>query len=90
MNIARGGLLDYDAVLAALESQHLGGLAIDVAWSEPFDPSDPILQHSNVLITPHIAGVTSHSYHNTGKVRKISMLFRLLCFGILVGVAEFL
>ncbi|KAG0616604.1 hypothetical protein M758_5G127300 [Ceratodon purpureus] len=68
VNVARGGLLDYDAVLAALKSGHLGGLAIDVAWSEPFDPSDPILQFPNVLITPHIAGVTTHSYQNMGKI----------------------
>lgn len=71
VNVARGGLLDYDAVLAALKSGHLGGLAIDVAWSEPFDPSDPILQFPNVLITPHVAGVTTYSYQNMGKVRML-------------------
>lgn len=69
MNVARGGLLDYDAVLAGLQSGHLGGLAIDVAWSEPFDPSDPILQFPNVLITPHIAGVTTLAYESMAKVR---------------------
>ena len=74
MNIARGGLLDYDAVLANLQSGHLGGLAIDVAWTEPFDPSDPILQFPNVLITPHIGGVTTFSYHNMGKVCMLIVL----------------
>jgi len=69
VNVARGGLLDYDAVLAALQSGHLGGLAIDVAWSEPFDPSDPILQFPNVLITPHISGVTALTYDGTAQVR---------------------
>nr|XP_024399151.1 uncharacterized protein LOC112293679 isoform X2 [Physcomitrium patens] len=68
VNVARGGLLDYDAVLGALESGHLGGLAIDVAWSEPLDPSDPILQHSNVLVTPHVAGVCTSAYQNMGKI----------------------
>ncbi|KAE8056202.1 hypothetical protein FH972_012993 [Carpinus fangiana] len=38
VNIARGGLLDYEAVLYHLESGHFGGLGIDVAWTEPIDP----------------------------------------------------
>lgn len=68
VNIARGSLLDYEAVLYHLESGHLGGLGIDVAWTEPFDPNDPILKFKNVLITPHIGGVTEHSYRSMAKV----------------------
>ncbi|KAJ4968731.1 hypothetical protein NE237_015432 [Protea cynaroides] len=68
VNIARGGLLDYRAVLSHLASGHLGGLGIDVAWSEPFDPDDPILKFQNVLITPHIAGVTEYSYRTMSQV----------------------
>ncbi|KAL9245463.1 hypothetical protein vseg_019113 [Gypsophila vaccaria] len=68
VNIARGGLLDYDAVLQSLKSGHLGGLGIDVAWAEPFDPNDPVLQFPNVIITPHVAGVTEHSYRSMAKV----------------------
>ena len=69
VNIARGGLLDYDAVKSAIEAHHLGGLGMDVAWYEPFDPSDPLLQHSNVIMTPHVAGVTEFAYRNMAKVR---------------------
>ncbi|XP_011003977.1 PREDICTED: glyoxylate reductase/hydroxypyruvate reductase isoform X6 [Populus euphratica] len=68
VNIARGGLLDYDAVVHHLESGHLGGLGIDVAWTEPFDPDDPILKFNNVIISPHVAGVTEHSYRFMSKV----------------------
>ncbi|GKV34883.1 hypothetical protein SLEP1_g43221 [Rubroshorea leprosula] len=68
VNIARGGLLDYEAVAQHLQSGHLGGLGIDVAWTEPFDPSDPILKFNNVLITPHVAGVTEHSYRSMAKI----------------------
>ncbi|KAG9456944.1 hypothetical protein H6P81_001452 [Aristolochia fimbriata] len=68
VNIARGGLLDYESVASHLESGHLGGLGIDVAWTEPFDPEDPILKHPNVLITPHLAGVTEYSYRTMAKV----------------------
>ncbi|PRQ20291.1 putative hydroxypyruvate reductase [Rosa chinensis] len=68
VNIARGGLLNYEAVLYYLESGHLGGLGIDVAWTEPFDPDDPILKFNNVLITPHVAGVTEYSYRSMSKI----------------------
>ncbi|GAY64697.1 hypothetical protein CUMW_235470 [Citrus unshiu] len=68
VNIARGGLLDYEAIAHYLESGHLGGLGIDVAWTEPFDPNDPILKFKNVLITPHVGGVTEHSYRSMAKV----------------------
>ncbi|KAK8480743.1 hypothetical protein V6N13_145207 [Hibiscus sabdariffa] len=68
VNIARGGLLDYEAVVHHLESGHLGGLGTDVAWREPFDPDDPILKFKNVILTPHVAGVTQHSYRIMSKV----------------------
>lgn len=68
VNIARGGLLDYEAVYNGLNSGHLGGLGADVAWTEPFDPNDPILKFPNVLLTPHVAGVTERSYRSMAKV----------------------
>lgn len=68
VNVARGGLMNYDAVANGLKSGHLGGLGIDVAWTEPFDPDDPILQLPNVIITPHVAGVTEYSYRSMAKV----------------------
>lgn len=68
INIARGGLLDYDAVLTHLKSGHLDGLGIDVAWTEPFDPDDAILRFPDVIITPHVAGVTELSYRYMAKV----------------------
>lgn len=72
MNIARGGLLDYEAVKRNLESGQLGGLGMDVAWTEPFDPDDPILMFKNVILTPHVAGVTEHSYRSMAKVQMIA------------------
>ncbi|KAK7259907.1 hypothetical protein RIF29_25522 [Crotalaria pallida] len=68
VNVARGGLMDYEAVVNHLMSGHLGGLATDVAWTEPFDPDDQILKFKNVIMTPHIAGVTEHSYRSMAKV----------------------
>jgi phosphoglycerate dehydrogenase-like enzyme len=61
VNVGRGPVVDYDALLAALNSGHLAGAGLDVAWREPVDPGDELLRH-NVIVTPHIGGVTVESY----------------------------
>ncbi|KAE8656746.1 D-isomer specific 2-hydroxyacid dehydrogenase family protein isoform 3 [Hibiscus syriacus] len=68
VNVARGGPLDYEAVVHHLESGQLGGLGMDVAWTEPFDPDDPILKFNNVILTPHVSGITEHSCISMAKV----------------------
>ncbi|CAI9285115.1 unnamed protein product [Lactuca saligna] len=68
VNIARGGLMDYEAVYNGLKSGDVGGLGTDVTWTEPFDPDDPILKFPNVILTPHVAGVTEQSYRAMAKV----------------------
>ena len=68
INVARGGLLNYDAVRAALESGALGGLGTDVAWREPWDPEDPVARHPRVVMTPHVAGVTDVSYRTMARI----------------------
>ena len=55
VNIARGPVIDYDALLAGLRNRLIAGAGIDVFWNEPFDPDDPILRE-NVIATPHVGG----------------------------------
>lgn len=58
VNTARGPLIDEKALLAALKNGRLGGAALDVLEGEPPDPSSPIFDAPNLIVTPHIAGST--------------------------------
>lgn len=61
INTARGGVVDEAALAAALKSGHLGGAALDVFETEPVPAINPFAGCSNLLLTPHIAGVTAEA-----------------------------
>ena len=61
INTARGGIVDEVALAAALKSGHLGGAAIDVFGTEPLPISPHFEGCPNLVLTPHIAGVSAES-----------------------------
>jgi D-3-phosphoglycerate dehydrogenase len=58
INVARGDLVDTDALVSALQGGHLSGAALDVFACEPLPPGHPLLSCSNTILAPHIASAS--------------------------------
>jgi phosphoglycerate dehydrogenase-like enzyme len=67
VNVARGGLVDETALIAALDSGQVGGAGLDVFSGEPCP--GPVATHPRILATPHVGALTSH------RLQKSAMLF---------------
>ena len=59
VNVARGALVDEEALVRALRDGHLRGAALDVFATEPLPPTSPLWRMPNVLVTPHVSGFTA-------------------------------
>lgn len=60
INIARGDLVDEQTLIRALQGGWIRGAALDVFSTEPLSANSPLWDLSNVIITPHMAGLTPH------------------------------
>lgn len=76
INVARGGLIDEAALLAALDSGRLAGAALDVCETEPAGPEHPFWRHPRVQLTPHISAATLRDESLAQIARKVQAFVR--------------
>jgi phosphoglycerate dehydrogenase-like enzyme len=62
INVGRGVLIDEGALVQSLGARSFAGAALDVTTEEPLPPESPLWDMENVLITPHIAGLTERMW----------------------------
>src|SRR5574341_60017 len=60
INVARGGLVDEEALIDALERRQIGGAALDVFSEEPLAPDSRLWKLPNVILSPHVSGFTPY------------------------------
>lgn len=61
LNIARGPVVDHDALYAALHSRRIAAAGLDVTAPEPLPRNHPLLQLSNIVITPHLGSASNRT-----------------------------
>lgn len=77
INVARGPVVDTAAVVDALRHGRLGGAALDVHEHQPLQGSEAVFDCPNLLLTPHVAGVTAPSMRDMSE-RAVHTLMALL------------
>ena len=69
VNIGRGGIIDEDALIQALQEGWTAGAGLDVFEEEPLPEDSPLWKMENVLITAHYAGITPRFPAKAGAIR---------------------
>ena len=67
VNVSRGAVVDEPALTEALQAGRIGGAALDVFADQPLDPKSPLFALDNVILTPHMAGITEESMQRMGE-----------------------
>jgi phosphoglycerate dehydrogenase-like enzyme len=68
INVARGGVVDQDALIGALQRGEIDGAALDVFETEPLPRESPLWDLANVLVTPHMAGSTPEYWNRLADI----------------------
>jgi phosphoglycerate dehydrogenase-like enzyme len=74
LNFARGTVIDQDALLAAIDSGHLGGAFLDVTTPEPLPADHPLWSRENVHISMHLSGRAQDALFARGSARFLDNL----------------
>jgi D-3-phosphoglycerate dehydrogenase len=77
INTARGAIVHEGALIEALHERRIAGAALDTFEAEPPDPGNPLLSMENVILTNHIAGISTRSFTNMG-VQAVENLLTVL------------
>jgi D-3-phosphoglycerate dehydrogenase len=84
INVSRGPVIDTPALVSAMQAGHLGGAALDVFDVQPLPPDSPLFALPNVILTPHMAGITEDSMFRMGRGTAEEVL-RILANGLPVN-----
>lgn len=79
INVARGGVIDYKALVKTLKEKQIAGAALDVFPTEPISAEDPLLFLDNVILTPHIAWFTEEARKAMAKTAADEVVRVLQC-----------
>jgi D-3-phosphoglycerate dehydrogenase len=82
INCARGGIINEEALVAALKSGHLAGAALDVFTQEPVPAEHPILKAPNLVLTPHLGASTVEAQEAVG-LEAAQLLIDFLTKGVI-------
>ena len=66
INVSRGPVIDDEALIEALRKSRIGGAALDVFATQPLPPNHPYFGFDNVIVSPHMAGITEESMMRMG------------------------
>lgn len=67
INVARGGVVDHNALVEALQEGWIAGAALDVTEPEPLPRDHPLLRMDNVVIAPHLGSATRQTRYNMAR-----------------------
>ena len=87
INVARGGVVDHDALVVALREGQIGGAALDVTEPEPLPRTHPLLDIDNVIIAPHLGSATVQTRRKMGDLSVANLLAGLHGEPLLIAVS---
>jgi D-2-hydroxyacid dehydrogenase (NADP+) len=73
VNVARGSVVDEEALVDALEKKKIAGAGLDVFEEEPLSPKSKLWELDNVILTPHVGGSRRDYFKKVGEIFRVNM-----------------